>query len=164
MRIPFTSMEQLLPFPTAEELVSRKREPVASVSSRATVLEALQRMADKHVGFLPVMDDDKLLGVLSEGDCARRVLLQKLAPEATAVRAVMTTDVHSVPPQTKLPECITLMHEKVIQHLLVMRSNEVVGVLSVHDLMGALLERHRRLLQRFREEQLMLLHPDPSSY
>jgi CBS domain-containing protein len=157
-------MEQLLPFPTAEELVAKKREPVISVSPDTTVLAALQRMAEKHVGFLAVIEKGALAGVLSERDCARRVILQQLSAASTVVREIMTTGVHSVAPASKIPECITLMHEKDIRHLPVMRGKEVIGVLSVRDLMGALIERHERLLRRLREERLTLLYPDPSSY
>jgi len=157
-------MEQLLPFPTAEELLARKREAVVFVAPAATVLAALQLMAEKHIGFLAVIENGTLSGVLSERDCARRVVLQQLAPGTTAVREIMTTRVYSVAPQAKIPECITLMHEKNIRHLPVMRGHEVFGVLSVRDLMGALIERHERLLRRLQEERLTLLFPDPSSY
>ena len=164
MEVPLTSMEQLLPFPTAQELVARKREPLASVSPDAMVLAALQQMADKHIGFLAVIESGRLAGVLSERDCARRVILRQLPAGSTAVREIMTTQVHAVQPESKIPECITLMHEKNIRHLPVMRGSTVIGVLSVRDLMGALIERHERLLRRLHEERLTLLYPDPSSY
>ena len=76
----------------------------------------------------------------------------------------MTTRVYSVPPQTKLPECVMLMHDKEIRHLPVMRGNEILGVLSVREVMGALIERYERLQRRLLEERLTLLYPDPSSY
>src|SRR5690349_23994635 len=66
--IPLTSMEQLVPFPTAQELVARKKEPLLSVHPAATVLAAVQLMADKHVGFLPVIENGVLVGVVSERD------------------------------------------------------------------------------------------------
>ena len=164
MRIPLTSMEQLLPFPTAEELLAKKPRPLVSLPSGTTVVAALQQMVDNEVGLLLVIDSGTLAGVLSERDCARRVMLQQLSPTRTTVREIMITHVHTVPPHAKIPECITLMHEKTIGHLPVVRGNEVMGVLSVRDLMGALIERHERLLRRLREEQLTLLYPDPSSY
>jgi CBS domain-containing protein len=157
-------MEQLLPFPVAEELLSKKREAVVSVTPTTTVLEALRLMADKHIGFLAVIENRALVGVVSERDCARRVVLRQLPAASTPVRDIMTTQVYSVQPQAKIPECITLMHEKGVRHLPVMRGNEIVGVLSVRDLMGALIERHERLLRRLNEERLTLLYPDPSSY
>ena len=164
MKIPLTSMEQLLPFPTAQELVSKKHAPTVSVPPSATVQAALQLMADKHFGFLPVIDGGRLAGVLSERDCARRVILKQLPAATTAVREIMTTEVHTVAPESKITECITLMHSKNIRHLPVMRGSELAGVLSVRDLMGALIERHERLLRRLGEERLTLMYPDPSSY
>ena len=164
MQIPLTSMEQLLPFPTAEELIARKHDPLVSVTPATTVLAAMRKMAEKHLGFLAVLENGKLAGVLSERDCARRVVLGQLAADKTAVRDIMTTQVLWVTPDSKIPECVRLMHEKNIRHLPVMRGNEVVGVLSVRDLMGALIERHERLLRRLGEERLTLMYPDPSSY
>jgi CBS domain-containing protein len=157
-------MEQLLPFPTAAEMIAKKREPLVSVAPGATVLAALQLMAERHIGFLVVMENGRLVGVLSERDCARRVVLGKLVAADTAVRDVMTTGVHTVTPESRIPDCIALMHEKGIRHLPVVRGKEIVGVVSVHDLMGAALERNERLLRQLAEERLTLLYPDPSSY
>jgi CBS domain-containing protein len=164
MDIPITSMEQLLPFPTAQELVAKNNKPVESVSPSMTILVALQRMAEKHIGFLVIIENGALVGVLSEGECAQGVILGKLAADNTAVREIMTTHIHSVQPESKIPECVTLMYERDIKHLPVMRGKEVIGVLSVRDIMGALIERHERLLRRLGEERLTLLYPDPSSY
>jgi CBS domain-containing protein len=164
MDIPITSMEQLLPFPTAQELVAKKREAVVSIPPSMTVFEALQLMAEKNIRFLLVIENGALVGVLSERDCARRLILKKLAADNTPVRDIMATHVDSVPPEAKIPECITLMYDKDVGYLPVMRGKEVIGVLSIRELMGALIERHERLLRRLGEERLTLMYPDPSSY
>ena len=164
MRIPVASMEQLLPFPTAEELLAKKTAGVVAVAPHVTVLTAMQRMADRHLGLLVVLDAGRLVGVLSERDCARRVVLGQLAADATSVREIMTRRVFTVGPQSKLSECIRLMREHTVRHLPVVERDEVVGVLSVRDLMSALIERHERLLRRLEEERLALLFPDRSSY
>src|SRR4051794_33240622 len=134
MQIPFTSMEQLLPFPTVQDLIGKKTEPVLSVTPDSTVLAALEQMASKHIGFLPVIDGGRLAGVISERDCARRVLLKQLPAATTLVRAIVTTEIYSAGPGMKVPECVMLMHEKGVRHLPVLRGSEVVGVLSVRDL------------------------------
>ena len=164
MPVPLTSMQQLMPFPTAEEMLSGKKGAVVSVTPETPVLAAMRLMAQKDIGFLPVLDGDALAGVLSERDCARRFVLQELPAASTTVREIMTAQVHSVPPQSKIPECIMLMHAKGIRRLPVVSHDRVIGVLSVRDLMGALIERHERLLRRFNEERLTLLYPSPSSY
>ena len=165
MAARLTSVEQLMPFPTAADLIATKAlKGVVSVTPDTTVLAAMQAMADKHIGFLPVIANGAMVGVLSERDCARQVLLRQLPAGSTPVSAIMTTSVYSVPPQARIPECIMLMHDKGIRHLPVMAANEILGVLSVRDFMAALIERHERLLRRFQEERLTLLYPDPSSY
>ncbi len=153
-----------MPFPTAQELIAKRNIPLESVSPSVTVLAALQMMAEKNIRFLTVIENGKLAGVLSERDCARRVILGQLAADKTAVREIMSTNVHTVPPETKIPECIMLMYDKDVGYLPVLRGGELVGVLSIRELMGALIERHERLLRRLGEERLTMLYPDPSSY
>jgi CBS domain-containing protein len=160
-----TSVEQLMPFPTAAELIATKAlKGVISVMPDTTVLAAMQAMADNQIGFLPVIGNGAVVGVVSERDCARQVVLRQLLAASTAVSAIMSAPVYSVPPQAKIPDCIMLMHDKGIRHLPVMAGREILGVLSVRDLMAALIVRHERLLRRFQEERLTMLYPDPSSY
>jgi CBS domain-containing protein len=158
-------VEQLMPFPTAAELIATKSlKGVISVAPDTTVLAAMQAMADHQIGFLPVIGNGAVVGVVSERDCARQVVLRQLLAASTAVSAIMSAPVYSVPPQAKIPDCIMLMHDKGIRHLPVMAGREILGVLSVRDLMAALIVRHERLLRRFQEERLTMLYPDPSSY
>jgi CBS domain-containing protein len=161
---PVRSLDELLPFATAGELIAKKREAVVSVEPGASAFAAMQRMKEKHVGLLVVLENGRLAGVLSERDCARRLILESRAAKDTPVRSLMTTQVFTVEPKSKVPACIALMHEKGIRHLPVTDGGKVLGVLSVRDLMGALIERHERLLRRLHEERLTLLFPDPSSY
>jgi CBS domain-containing protein len=149
-----------MPLPTAGELIAQSAKPLVSVSPDATARAALLTMEENDIGFLPVLDGGKLVGVLSERDIARGMVLH----HRTQVCEVMTTHVHAVAPETTVPECITLMHGCRIRHLPVVSSSSVLGVLSVRDLMGALIERHERLLRRLHEERIGLLFPYPSSY
>jgi CBS domain-containing protein len=149
-----------MPFATAGELIAEKRQPVVSVSPGATALAALGEMERKDIAFLPVLEGEKLVGVLSERDIARGVLLR----QRTAVRDIMTTQMHTVAPEARVPECVTLMHRSRIRHLPVVEHGRVLGVLSVRDLMGSLVERHERLLRRLHDERATLLFPYPSSY
>ncbi len=164
MRIPLISMEQLLPFPTAQELIAKKEEPIVSVQPDTTVLEAMKLMTDKNIWFLPVIENGALAGVISERHCARQAILGRMAAETTIVREIMATDIRSVPPESKIPECIMIMYERDVGYLPVIRGQELIGILSVREMMGALIERHERLLRRLSEERLTLLFPDPSSY
>jgi len=149
-----------MPLPTAGELIADKRQSLMSVSPDTTVREALRVMEKNDIGFLPVIDGDKLVGVVSERDVARGAILH----DSTAVREIKTSHVHTVRPETNVPECITLMHRCRIRHLPVLSGTTVVGVLSVRDLMAALIERHERLLRRLEEERVTMLFPSPTSY
>jgi CBS domain-containing protein len=160
VRTRLRSLEQLMPFGTAGELIAEKRQPVVSVSPDATALAALAEMEQKDIAFLPVLEGEKLVGVVSERDIARGVLLQ----QRTAVRDITTTKLHTVPPEATVPECVTLMHRSRIRHLPIVEHGRVLGVLSIRDLMGSLIERHERLLRTLHNERVTLLFPYSSSY
>lgn len=149
-----------MPFATAGELLAEKRQALVSVAPSALARDALREMEDRDIAFLPVLQDGKLVGVVSERDIARGVILQHRA----TVREIMSTRVHSVGPQTKVPECVLLMHRERIRHLPVVNDGTVLGILSVRDLMGSLIERHERLLRRLHDERVTLLFPYSSSY
>ena len=154
------SLEQLMPFATAGELIAHKSRSLVTVSPATTARAALHEMEEKDIAFLPVLEGGKLVGVVSERDIARGVILHG----RTLVRDIMTTDVHTVAPEAKVPECVMLMHASRIRHLPVASGGTVQGVLSVRDLMGSLIERHERLLRRLQDERMTLLFPYPSSY
>lgn len=154
------SLEQLMPFATAAELLAKKGRPLIAISPGATVLGALQLMHREDVGFLPVLDEGRLTGVLSERDVARGGMLE----QRVFVREIMTTRIHTVAPEAKVSDCTMLMHLEHIRHLPVVSGERVLGVLSVRDLMASLIERHERLLRRLNDERVTLLFPYPSSY
>jgi CBS domain-containing protein len=136
MRARPRSLEQLMPFATAGELLAEKGRPPIFISSGATVLGALQVMQREDVGFLPVLDDGQLVGVLSERDVARGGLLE----QRVFVRDIMSTRVYAVAPETKVSDCAKLVQREHIRHLPVVSGDSVRGVLSVRDLMGSLIE------------------------
>ena len=156
IRMPFTSLEQLMPFPTAGELLAPKREPLVSVGPATNVLEAVRLMAAKNIGFLVVLDAGALVGCFSDRDCARRVILESRNAADMTVRELMATRVHTVSLEAKITECVMLMHAHGVRHLPVSDGGKVHGVISVRDVMGALVFRHERLLRRLQEERLTL--------
>ena len=149
-----------MPFATAGELIAAKGQAPISVSPDTIALAALRAMEQEDIGFLLVLEGEKLVGVVSERDIAREVLLR----QRIVVGEIMTTHVYSVLPETRVPECLVIMHTNGIRHLPVMSGGSVHGVLSVRDLMGSLIERHERLLRRLHDERATLLFPYPSSY
>ena len=160
MRARLQSLEQLMPFATAGELLAESRQVLVMISPGVAIGAAAHLMTGKKIGFLPVLEGNKLVGVLSERDIVRGVSL----PHATFVRDIMTTRTHTVAPDAKVPECLTVMHSEHIRHLPVTSGDTIKGVLSVRDLTGSLIERHERLLRRLEEERFVLLSPNTGSY
>jgi CBS domain-containing protein len=160
MRTRRRTLEQLMPFATAGELLAQSDQHLVTTSPSATARSAMALMEERQIGFLPVLERGKLVGVVSERDIARGVILH----QRTLVRELMTTRVHTVTPDTKVPDCLVIMQREHIRHLPVAKGGTVLGVLSVRDLTGSVVERHEKLLRRFHDERVTLLFPYPSSY
>jgi CBS domain-containing protein len=111
-----------------------------------TVFEALQLLAEYEVGALMVMDQGKLVGVLSERDYTRKIALQGRNSKETRVRDIMTRDVLYVTPSTGTRECMALMSDKKIRHLPVLDGQTVVGMISIRDIMDDIIADHERTI------------------
>ena len=118
---------------TVGQLVSRKGNEVFSTQLDATVFEALELMAEKEIGSLLVFAGEKLAGVFSERDYARKVILKGKSSRDTRVREIMTENVVYVRPDQTMADCMALMTDKRIRHLPVLDEGEVVGVISIGD-------------------------------
>jgi CBS domain-containing protein len=116
------------------QLLKGKPNGVASVGPSTSVLEALEMLVHRNIGAVLVMEGSRLLGMFSERDYARRVALQGKSPTATPVSEVMTREVIFVTPEHTNEECMALMTEKRVRHLPVLSANQVVGILSIGDL------------------------------
>ena len=164
MQPTYTKPDQLLRYKTLREILAGKPPGVYFVPPDATVLSALQRMAEKDVGALAVIDQGRLAGVFSERDYARKVVLSGRTSKDTLVSEVATDDVFFVSPEHTVPQCMELMTEKRIRHLPVVERGEVIGMLSIGDLLKEMLGHHEQLLRQMAIERTILLTPDPSSY
>ena len=121
---------------TARHLLDRKGRDIFSVGPDDPVLEAIRMMADHHVGALLVMNANRLLGIVSERDYARKVILKGRSSDTTRVEEIMTANVIVVSPRTKARECMQLMTEKNIRHLPVVEEGRVVGMVSIRDIVS----------------------------
>ena len=117
------------------ELLKKRNSTVFQVSPSITVFEALRLLAEYGVGALLVMDKDRLVGVVSERDYTRKVALQGRNSKETTVDDIMTRDVITVAPSTRTGVCMTLMSQHKIRHLPVVDGSEVLGLISIHDIM-----------------------------
>ena len=128
---------------TVSQVLQSKAGGVLSITPGASVFEALQQMAARNVGALLVMEDGRLRGILSERDYARKVILLGKSSHELAVRDIMSTQVLCVRPESTVDECLALMSGKRVRHLPVVRGGEVIGVLSIGDLVKAVIEEQR---------------------
>jgi len=133
----------------AQILASKPDRTVHIIAPTATVFEAVQRMAEKNVGALVVVESGKVVGVVTERDYARKVALLARSSKDTPVRDVMTADVLYVPPERTSEECMALMTENRFRHLPVLDQGRLVGLVSIGDLVKDVISE-----QKFTIEQL----------
>jgi len=135
---------------TAGDILKSKGNAVYSISPTATVLDALTIMAEKGIGAILVMEAGKVVGIFSERDYARRVVLQGKS-ESAPVSEVMTEDIYFVHPEQTTEECMAQMTDKHIRHLPVLDNEKVVGVISIGDLVKALISHQQDLIRNLED-------------
>jgi CBS domain-containing protein len=133
---------------TVRHLLEQKGRAVRAVDPDDPVLEAIRAMAQHHVGALLVMHNGELLGIVSERDYARKVILLGRSSAATAVRDIMTAPVITVTPLSTLDECMRLVSTHRVRYLPVMEHGRAVGVVSIGDLIKATIEEQQRTIEQ----------------
>ncbi|MBI3988183.1 MAG: CBS domain-containing protein [candidate division NC10 bacterium] len=121
------------------QLLQSKGHEVWSVSPDTSVYDALKVMADKNVGALLVLEGDQLRGIFSERDYARKIILHGKSSKETPVKEIMSSEVVTVRPDQSIEECMTLMTNKRIRHLPVLEGSKLVGVISIGDVVKAII-------------------------
>lgn len=130
------------------EILKTKGREVWTVSPDSTVYDALQVMADKNVGALMVLERDEVVGVFSERDYARKVILKGKASKDTLVREIMSTELVWVRPDQTIEVCMNLMTNKRIRHLAVLDEGRLVGVISIGDVVKAIISEQEFTIQQ----------------
>jgi CBS domain-containing protein len=133
---------------TVAQLLETKGNLIFSVAPEDSVLHAIEIMATRHVGALLVMDHGALLGIISERDYARKVILKKRSSHDTLVRDIMTSPAVTVQPEASVHRCMQLMTEGRFRHLPVMRGSQLMGVLSIGDLVKAVIEEQSQQIEQ----------------
>jgi len=118
---------------TVQQVLEGKKSGVLAVAPTSSVYDALKLMADEDVGSLVVLEGERLAGIFSERDYARKVILFGKSSRETEVREIMTEKVLSVGPHATMKECMALMTDKHVRHLPVLEGKRVVGVISIGD-------------------------------
>jgi CBS domain-containing protein len=131
---------------SVQQLLDHKPKGVFSIGPGEPVLAAIRKMAEHHIGALLVMTGDKLVGIVSERDYARKVVLLGRSSTETKVESIMTAKVVTVNPRQDAHDCMRLMTDKRIRHLPVLNGEQVVGVLSIGDLVRAVIEEQERTI------------------
>lgn len=125
---------------TVRQLLKAKGDQVWTISREATVLDALERMAEKRVGSLVVVENDQVIGIFTERGYARKVAPERRHPEETRIEEVMTKELITVSPDQSVNECLELMTDNHIRHLPVMEAGRLVGIISVGDVVKDVIE------------------------
>lgn len=120
-------------------LLEQKGHDVWSISPNSSVYDALRLLAERDIGALMVIQGDKLVGIISERDYARKVILKGKASMKTPVHEIMTGDVVTIEPEFTIEEAMTIMTEKRLRHLPVLEGKKVIGLVSIGDLVKAII-------------------------
>lgn len=133
------------------DILGRKGYEIYAISPDASVFEALQIMASKEIGALLVMENEKVVGILSERDYARKVVLMGRTSKDAPVRDIMTTRVLYITPERNVDNCMSLMIDKRVRHLPVVENDKVVGLISIGDVVKAIIADKENVIQELEQ-------------
>ncbi len=128
-------------------LAAKSQGAVYAVAPTQMVIEALEVMAARNIGVVMVMENERLVGIFSERDYARKGILKDRKAKSTPISEVMTSHVITVSPQSSIEECMRLMSEKKFRHLPVLEDNLVVGLISIGDVVTAIIHDQKDRIQ-----------------
>ena len=131
---------------TVRDILKQKGLGLCSVRPDSTVYDALKLMAEKNIGAVLVLDGERPVGILSERDYARQVILKGKTSKDTPVREIMTSKVVFVRPEQSIEECMALMTDKRIRHLPVLEEGKLIGVVSIGDIVKAVISEKEFLI------------------
>lgn len=131
---------------TVNQILSNKGKEVFSILSTNTVYEALTVMSDKNIGAILIIEEGVLKGILTERDYARKIVLKAKSSKNALVSEIMETEVCTVQPSDKLEHCMELMNSKRVRHLPVIDNGEVIGIISISDVVKATIEMQKDII------------------
>jgi len=135
-------------------LAHKKVSTVWSIAPQAMVFEAIQLMDEKNVGALPVVDDNTLVGVVSERDYTRKVIVKGKSSKDTPVSDIMTKELLTVSPGDSIADGMRMMTEKRVRHLPVLEGMKLVGIVSIGDVVNWLLSAQKAMIENFERYSL----------
>ena len=154
---PLRRPEQILAYRPLRQILAAKPKGLWTVGPNDSALSAMRLMADRHIGLVVVVDNRAIVGVLSERDCVRRLVLAGKVPDTTAVSEIMVRDVVTADIGKTFVDCLKLMHEHGIRHLPVTENGALIGVISVRELMSEAVSHHARIIGELERERMTML-------
>jgi len=136
---------------TVKQLVDEKPHKLLSIAPSMSVFEALQKMAEFDVGALVILDEGRLVGIFSERDYARKLILHGKSSKETRVEEIMTTRVVCIGPDRSVEECMALMTDKRVRHLPVLEDKKVVAVISIGDVVREMIEDQKHIIEQLEQ-------------
>lgn len=133
------------------KLKAEQHQQVHTIGSDQMVLDALRLMADKNIGALPVVDDGQLVGVISERDYARKMILKGRSSVGTPVSTIMSSKVITVDSQQSIDACMSIMTDNRLRHLPVLENGQLLGLLSIGDLVKEAIAEQASLIQQLEQ-------------
>lgn len=133
---------------TIKQVISTKGHEVASIDPNANAIDAIKQMTAKNIGSMLVIEQGKVLGIISEKDFSKNVIMQDRLNEVVHVREVMSTPVVAVKPEQSIEEGMSIMTEKRVRHLPVMQGDELVGLVSIGDLVKAIIAEQQYTIKQ----------------
>jgi len=133
---------------TVRDLLKRKTAALKFVREDNSVFEVVEQLLEHNISAVLVLDGSDLVGIVTERDVARNVVLEGRTAKDTAAREIMTRNVLFVRPEQTIEECMALMTEKRIRHLPVMESSRLIGILSIRDLVGAMVSQNQFVIEQ----------------
>ncbi len=136
---------------TVRQLLGTKSPDIHAVAPQSAVIDAIRLMAEKGIGAVLVMDGARLAGILSERDYARKIVLRDRSSRDTPVASIMTAELVTVTPAATVEDCLQLVTDRRIRHLPVVEGGAVLGVISIGDLVKAVIEQQRQELGQLQQ-------------
>jgi CBS domain-containing protein len=157
MEHPLRRPEEILAYRPLKQIMAAKPETVWTVKVSDSLMSAMRLMTNKNIGLVVVMDGNEIAGVLSERDCVRSLALGGGTLETTAVADIMVREIVTAEPYHTFSDCLRLMHEHQIRHLLVTEDGEAIGVVSIRDLLSEAVAHLAKVIGTLERERMTML-------
>ena len=154
---PLRRPEEILAYRSLKQILTAKPKSLWTVGPKDNALTAMRLMAEKNIGLVVVLERGAIVGVLSERDCVRRIVVAGKSPELTPVADIMVRDVIKVDLSMTFADCLKLMHQHAVRHLPVVNNNIPITVISIRDLLAEAVAHHAKVISELERERLTML-------